>query len=182
MNISRKSIIRVFPLLAVFFLFGAASVSTASGQILNEILKRMDEHNKSLTSLRADVTMVKENAQLGGALDTNEGVVIYLPQRGKDALVRIDWKSPKESLAVVNGNYVIYRPALSQAYVGTTKSASGNAKVGGALSFMNMSRAELKANYERKVPWQRHGQRRRDLAFGDDAENANKLQVCRGLG
>ncbi len=151
MNIFRHSIIRsVFPLLAVFFLFGAANVSNASGQILNQILKTMDEHNTRLTSLRADVTMVKENAQLGGALDTNEGVVIYLPQRGKDALVRIDWKSPKESLAVVKKQYVIYRPSLNQAYVGSTDSAKGNAKVGGALSFMNMSRAQLKANYDVK--------------------------------
>ncbi len=143
-----KSLFRsILSVVAVCFFWGVASVSSASGQIVNEILKRMDEHNKGLTSLRANVTMVKENAQLGGALDTNEGTVVYLPQRGKDALVRVDWKSPKESLAVVKKQYVIYRPMLNQAYVGSTKSAQGNAKVGGALSFMNMSRAQLKANY-----------------------------------
>ena len=92
--------------------------------------------------------MVKINAQLGGASDTNEGKVAYVPRKGKDPAVRIDWVSPKESLAVFNKKYTIYRPLLEQAYVGTTDSAKGNAKAGSALAFMNMSRAELKANYE----------------------------------
>ncbi len=135
-------------MLLIGFVFIGAGVSNASSQsIINTILARMEEHNKALTSLKSDVTMVKENAQLGGALDTTNGTAIYLPIRGKDPLVRIDWVSPKESLAVVNKKYVIFRPLLEQAYTGTTDSAKGNAKAGSALAFMGMTRAQLKENY-----------------------------------
>lgn len=138
---------KLLPMFTIgFVIFGGAQAASAQG-IVNEILARMDAHNKTLTSLRANVTMVKENAQLGGALDTTEGTTIYLPQSGKNPLVRIDWVSPKESLAVIDKQYVIYRPALSQAYTGNTANARGNAKAGGALAFMNMSKAQLKQNY-----------------------------------
>ena len=45
---------------------------------------------------------------------------------------------------------MIFRPALSQAYTGNTESAKGNAKAGGALAFMSMSRTQLKQNYSIK--------------------------------
>ncbi|MGH9948845.1 MAG: LolA family protein [Pyrinomonadaceae bacterium] len=142
---------RILPTIVFGIVFFTAGSANAFGQgIINEILARMDAHNKALTSLRSNVTMVKENAQLGGALDTTEGNVLYLPVRGKDPLVRIDWISPKESLAVVSKQYVIYRPGLNQAYTGTTDSAKGNAKAGSALAFMSMSRTQLKANYDMK--------------------------------
>jgi len=149
MNLKKNSKLKsILPIFMIGFVVFAGSVSNSSAQgIINEILNRMDEHNKALTSLRSSVTMVKENAQLGGALETVEGTAIYLPVRGKDPLVRIDWKKPSETLAVVNKKYVIYRPGLSQAYTGSTDSAKGNAKAGGALAFMNMSRGQLKQNY-----------------------------------
>ena len=144
----RPTILKVAPIALIGFVIFAGAVSNASGQgIINEILARMDAHNKALTSLRANATMVKTNAQLGVS-DTSEGTMAYLPIKGKDPAVRIDWTSPtKESLAVSNKQYVIFRPALSQAYTGTTDSAKGNAKAGSALAFMNMSRAQLKASY-----------------------------------
>ncbi|PYS86559.1 MAG: hypothetical protein DMF62_15405 [Acidobacteria bacterium] len=149
---NKQLFIKMLPmfLIGIVIFVGSAATGSAQADIINQILTRMEEHNKALTSLKANVTMVKENAQLGGALDTTEGTAIYLPVRGKDALVRIDWVSPKESLAVVNKQYVIFRPALSQAYTGTTDSAKGNAKAGGALAFMSMSRAQLKQNYSIK--------------------------------
>ena len=134
--------------MSVALIFGAVSINEADAQgILNDILKRMDDQNKSISSLRADVTMAKVNAQLGDDAEITQGIAMYLPRKGKDALVRIDWKKPDETLAVVDKQYVIYRPRLSQAYTGSTDRAKGNAKAGGALAFMNMSRAQLKANY-----------------------------------
>lgn len=136
------------PVFAAVLFLNAFSATNANGQgILQEILKRMDAQNKSLTSLRAKVTMVKENAQLGDS-ETTIGTALYLPQKGNDALVRIDWTKPDESLAVVNKQYVIYRPRLKQAYTGSVEKVSGSGKSYGALAFMNMSRAQLKANYE----------------------------------
>ncbi len=132
--------------LTVFFSAFTVTETKAQG-ILNEILKRMDTNNKNLTSLRAEVTMVKFNAQLSDH-DTTVGTVIYRPRPGKDALVRIDWRKPDESLAVVDKQYVIYRPRLSKAITGNVDKASGNAKAGGALTFMSMSKGQLKQNYD----------------------------------
>jgi len=133
---------------ALLFVFiGGTAASEASGQVLNSILTRMDNHNKALRSLRADVTMVKENTQLR-VNDTTEGKVLYVPQRNSDPLVRIDWRSPDETFAVVKGTYIIYRPRLQQYITGSTKQAKGKGTAGGALAFMNMSRAELRKNYE----------------------------------
>lgn len=130
--------------MAVFF--GLAGTATADAQVLREILNRMDAHNKALTSLRANVTMVKFNSQLNER-DTSEGTTVYLPQKGKNALVRVDWVKPvKESLAVVGQEYVLYRPHLQQAIKGkvnTSKSKGTN----NALAFMNMSKQQLSANY-----------------------------------
>ncbi|MFL6467283.1 MAG: LolA family protein, partial [Pyrinomonadaceae bacterium] len=142
---------KLIPTLLIGFVIFAGGIINASGQnIINTILARMDEHNKALTSLRASVTMVKANSQLGVS-DTDEGTAAYLPIRGKDPAVRIDWTRPrKESLAVIDKQYIVYRPELGQAYKGTTDSAKGNAKAGSALAFMNMSRAQLKQNYSIK--------------------------------
>lgn len=140
----RKILRFILPVLAVVLFINSAA--SAQG-ILNEILKRMDAQNKSLTSLRANVTMVKENAQLGDS-ETTQGKVLYLPQRSGNPFVRIDWVKPDESLAVVNKQYVIYRPRLRQAYTGTTDGAKGSAKAGGALAFLSMSKEQLKASYD----------------------------------
>jgi outer membrane lipoprotein-sorting protein len=145
-----KNIFRFgFAAIALMFVFSffAATESKAQGNIPNEILKRMEAHRQSLTSLQASVTMAKFNAQLGET-DVTEGTALYLPAKGRDALVRIDWMKPvQETLAVVSGKYVIYRPNLKQAITGNSKEAKGNGKAGNALSFMNMSKSELNANY-----------------------------------
>ncbi len=130
----------------VFGIVGMAGVVSADAQI-DLILKRMDDHNKAMKSMKASVLMSKTNAQLGGDADISRGTAIYLPRPGRNALVRIDWTSPSESLAVVDKSYVIYRPRLSQAYTGNVDKAQGTAKTSSALAFMNMSRAQLRDNY-----------------------------------
>lgn len=133
---------------ALLFVFiGGAAASEASGQVLNSILTRMDNHNKALQSLKADVTMVKENTQLR-VKDTTEGKVTYVPRRNSDPYVRIDWRNPDETFLVIKGTYVIHRPRLKQYITGSTKQAKGKGTAGGALAFMNMSRAELRKNYQ----------------------------------
>jgi outer membrane lipoprotein-sorting protein len=137
-----------FALMLVFNMF-AVTETKAQGAI-NEILNRMDAHYRALTSLQATVKMDKYNAQLDEH-DLTEGTAKYLPLKGRDALVRIDWTKPvEESLAVVNKRYVLFRPRLGQAIVGKVEKAQGNAKSNSALAFMNMSKAQLKANYNVK--------------------------------
>lgn len=136
--------------LTLFFGLFAATQANAQGP-LNEILKRMDEHNKALSSLQSSVKMVKFNSQLGEN-DVYEGTAKYVPLKGRDALVRIDWTKPVvESLAVVNKEYILYRPRLGQAIVGKVDGAkSGSKGANNALAFINMSKAQLKANYNIK--------------------------------
>ena len=133
--------------LGLALLLSVVSVPNAQGQI-REVLKRMDDHNKALSSIRADVTMVKTNTQLGVS-DTNIGSTSYLPKTDKHAMtVRIDWTKPvQEQIWVSGDNYELYRPRLNQVIVGKTNSAKNNAAVGGALSFISMSREQLKANF-----------------------------------
>lgn len=145
-----KSFLRLsLTAIAIALFFNAFSVveTKAQANVLNEILKRMEINRNSMTSLRSNVTMVKYNSQLKES-DTTTGTSIYLPQKGRDAYVRIDWIKPvEEKLAVVNGEYVLYRPRLKQAIIGNAKNAKGNGKANSALAFMNMSKEQLKANY-----------------------------------
>ena len=143
-----KSFLRLsLTAIAVTLFFSAITVTETKAQQLNEILKRMEINRNTMQTLRSNVTMVKYNAQLKES-DTAQGTSIYLPLKGRDALVRIDWLKPvEEKLAVVNGKYTLYRPRLKQAIIGNAKNAKGNGKANGALAFMNMSKEQLKANY-----------------------------------
>ena len=142
-----------FTTLALVLFFNAFAVTETKAQQINEILKRMETHRQSLTSLRANVTMVKYDSVLKVS-DTTEGTSIYVALKGNtkdNTLVRIDWTKPaKETLSVVKDQYIIYRPRLNQYITGSTKDAQGSGKANGALSFMNMSKAQLKANYDIK--------------------------------
>lgn len=135
-----------FIAIAVMFLFNFAAVNKANAQI-NEILKRMDEHYKALTSLKANVMMDKYNAQLDEH-DISEGVVKYIPAKGRDATVRIDWTKPTEEILIVKDKkYIMYRPKLKQAMTGNATSAQKNTKGSGLLDFMSMSKEQLRENY-----------------------------------
>lgn len=135
-----------FALMFGFGVFSAAE-TRAQGNIPNEILKRMEAHRQSLTSLQANVMMDKFNSQIDEH-DVTEGTTMYLPAKGRDALVRIDWMRPlQETLSVVNKQYVLYQPRLKQAFVGKVDSKSKETKGTNALSFMSMSKEQLKANY-----------------------------------
>ncbi len=131
-------------------IFLGVSVTEAPAQnILGEILRRMDLYNKTLQSLQADVTMVKFNPQLNVS-DISQGSTSYLPKSGKRVMyVRIDWIKPvEEQISLIGDDYELYRPRLGQVIQGKSSKAKNSASVGGALGFMNMSKAQLNANYD----------------------------------
>ncbi len=137
-----------FTAITLALFFGAfAATQTKAQNILPEILKRMEVNRNSLTSLRSNVTMVKYNAQLKEP-DTTEGTSIYVPAKGRDALVRIDWTKPvQETLSVVNKKYVIYTPRRGQAITGNADQAKGSGRANNLFAFVSMSKDELKANF-----------------------------------
>jgi len=140
-----------FTITVVALLFSVFSAPETKAQaVLQIILNRIDTHNKSLQTLRSNVTMEKYNSQLKET-DVTEGTMMYLPMKKGDPLIRIDWAKPvAETLAVIKGDYIVYRPRLSQYLTGKTKDAKGSGKSSGALAFMNMSKTQLKANYSIK--------------------------------
>ncbi|MDQ3633435.1 MAG: outer membrane lipoprotein carrier protein LolA [Acidobacteriota bacterium] len=148
-----QKIIRLGLFSIVFtFIFSIFSVERANAQgPLTEVLNRMEAHQKSLSSLKANVKMSKIDATLGEE-DITVGTVVYLPQNGQNDYVRIDWTKPvEESLAVVKGSYVLYRPRLKQAICGETDKVKGSGTANNALAFMSMSKSQLKANYQVKM-------------------------------
>ena len=131
-------------------LISSASVSKANGQVLRDILQRMDTNNKLLKSMTAGVTMVKTNVQLGIS-ETNIGTTSYVSKNATPSHLmwaRIDWTKPEEHVAVVGDNYELWQPRLNQVIRGKSQGASSNATAGNALSFISMSREQLKANYD----------------------------------
>ena len=144
-----KSYFRLFiPAIVLMVLFSTLAVSESKAQnILPEILKRMDEHQKALTSLTSSITMDKYNSQIDEH-DIYEGAVNYLPAKGRDALVRLDWTSPQqETISIVNKQFISCRNRLKECIIGNVDSATKNKQGASGLGFMSMSKEELKANY-----------------------------------
>ncbi len=139
-----------FALILFFNAFAVIEIKAQVGGTLNKILQTMEAHRERLSSLKTNVKMVKYNPQLDES-ETTEGSATYLPAQGKDAYIRIDWTKPvAETLTVVNKQYQIYTPRLKQAIRGNASQAKGNGKANNLFAFMNMSKSELKSNYEIK--------------------------------
>ena len=122
------------------------NVNAQSAGLVSSLLNRMERNRRELKSLRAGISMEKYNAQLRDT-DRYQGVVLYVPLAGRNANVRIDWQRPqRETLAVSNGQYTLFRPRLNMAYVGNARSR--NNKANGAFEFLNMSRQQLEARFQ----------------------------------
>jgi outer membrane lipoprotein-sorting protein len=124
--------------------------TTTNGQgagLVSSVLNRLEKNRQSLKSLRAGISVSKVNSQLGYE-DKYQGVVIYLPGAGRQASVRIDWSSPrKETLAVKDNKYTIYRPNQRVAYTGSANGMKDKS-AGGLMEMMNMSRGQLEARFQ----------------------------------
>ena len=139
--------------LVVAFILSVFMVTptTTNGQgagLLSAVLNRMEKNRQSLKTLRANISVVKYNSQLGDE-DTYNGIVLYMPGAGRQASVRIDWSSPRrEVLAVSNNKYTIFRPALKVAYTGDSRKMGKENRAGGLMDMMNMSRQQLEARFQ----------------------------------
>lgn len=135
-----------FIISALVFVFPATTNGQGAG-LVSSVLSRLEKNRQSLKTLRAGISVVKYNSQLG-VEDKYNGVVIYMPTAGRQAAVRIDWSSPRrEVLAVNNNKYTIFRPALNVAYTGDSRRMGKENKANGLLEMMNMSRQQLEARF-----------------------------------
>lgn len=136
-----------FILSALVFVAPATTNGQGAG-LVSSVLNRMEKNRQSLKTLRAGISVVKYNSQIG-VEDKYNGIVIYMPGAGRNASVRIDWTSPRrESMVVNNNKYTIFRPNQNVAYTGTTNSMKGDNKAGSLLEMMSMSRGQLEARFQ----------------------------------
>ena len=125
------------------------SVVKAQGPgFVSSLFSRMEKNQKSLKTLRANISMKKYNSQLHDE-DKYEGIVLYIPGAAgsTSAFVRLEWTNPQhEILAVANGNYSLYRPRLGTVLEGKTGSIKSS-KDSDVLALMNMSTAQLRTKF-----------------------------------
>ena len=136
-------------MLASSFALVAKPAQAQGPGLVSSILNKMDRNRRTLSSLRAAMTMQKYNAQLRD-FEMSSGEVAYIAGQGTNQKVKVEWTRPaREMLSVLNGQYTLYRPRLNQALVGSTKSAKGNAKVSGVLGFgLNASGSQIKNQFD----------------------------------
>lgn len=138
-----------FAILAAFVAFSTPTqVNAQNAGLISSILNRMERNRRDLKSLRADISMVKYDARVRDE-DKYQGKVLYMPASGRNAYVRIDWQSPqRETLAVADGEYTLFRPRLNMAYQGKSNSFGKNTKASGLLDFLSMSGQQVKSRFE----------------------------------
>jgi len=137
----------VFTIIFSVFLFTSlAATETKAQDLVNKILKRMDDNYVALKTLQASVSYLKYESTLNDKTE-RQGKAYFISQDGRKGF-RIDWTRPEESLAVINNRYVLYQPKNRQAIVGSTESVEKNpSSAGNPLYFITMSKAQMKANY-----------------------------------
>ena len=135
----------VVMLLTAVMAVSTGSANAQSAGLVSSILNKMERNRRDLRSLRASISMEKFNSQLGDR-DKYEGVMAYMPAAGRKAYVRVEWQRPRrEILTVADGAYQLYNQRQNVVYEGNEKST--RAKAGSALSFLNMTGAQLKASF-----------------------------------
>jgi outer membrane lipoprotein-sorting protein len=139
----------VLGLILIVLSIPSGSVVRAQGPgFVSSLYSRMEKNQRSLKSLRANISMVKYNAQLRDE-DKYQGVVLYIPGAAgsSTAFVRLEWTQPQhEILAVANGIYGLYRPRLNTVLEGKTGSIKSQ-KDGDVLALMNMSATQLRTRF-----------------------------------
>ena len=122
------------------------SRTNAQAGLASSVLTRMQKNQQTLKTLSADISMEKYNSQLHDS-DQYYGTIKYIPVAGRSSFVRLEWTKPShEILAIANGAYILYRPRLNQAIVGTTNSIKSG-KDNDVLALLNMSASQLRARF-----------------------------------
>jgi outer membrane lipoprotein-sorting protein len=136
--------------LAVIITLVATAPMPASAQsagLVSSIINRMERNRRDLKSLRAGISMEKYDAQIKDT-DKRVGTLLYIPGAGTNQAVRVDWRSPQETLAVMDGQYTLLQKRIKVAYQGNANSAKAG-KVNSMLGFgLNVSQAQLKSSFD----------------------------------
>jgi outer membrane lipoprotein-sorting protein len=136
-----------FVLVSSFVFLSLPNTTIAQAGLISAALNKLEGNYKDLRSLRAAISMEKWDNTIKKA-DKVGGWVLYLPAKGKNANIRVDWTTPiQETLSVVDGQYLLCKHRIKTCYEGKTK--EGN-KQSSAMTFLNMSSSELKSSFDFK--------------------------------
>jgi len=123
------------------------AVHGQSPGLVSSVLSRLERNRQALKSLRASISMEKYNSNLRHS-DRYNGVILYEPSSGRDASIRIEWRSPQhEILAVSKGQYTLFRPRLNLAYKGKSNSIKVGQSSGNLLTLVYLSKQELERRF-----------------------------------
>ncbi|MBD0369410.1 MAG: outer membrane lipoprotein carrier protein LolA [Pyrinomonadaceae bacterium] len=133
-------------LLTIFAGSSPRTVNAQGAGVVSSILNRMERNRRDMRSLRAAINMEKWNNQLREA-ERSEGWLAYMPATGRNAYVRVEWQKPRrEILTVADGQYQLYNQRQNVVYEGRA-SGGKNTKASSVLSYLNMSAAQIRANF-----------------------------------
>jgi outer membrane lipoprotein-sorting protein len=121
--------------------------TNAQAGLVSSMITRMQANNRTLKTLRANISMQKYNSQLHDS-DNYKGMIFYIPGPGgsRASMLRLEWTSPQhETLTVANGSYALYRPRLGTVLEGKTGQIHGNNN--DVLAMLNMSASQLTARF-----------------------------------
>jgi outer membrane lipoprotein-sorting protein len=135
-----------FALLLATIVSPSGTAEAQNAGLVSSLLSRMERNQRSLKSLRANISMEKYNAQLHDK-DNYQGVIAYIPGSGRSAWVKLEWTSPQhEILAIANNGYQLYRPRLNTVIEGTTRSVRDK-KDNDVLRLMSMNAAQFRNEF-----------------------------------
>ncbi len=131
--------------LVVTSLVGLQRTNAQAG-LASSLLTKMQRNQQTLKTLSAEISMEKYNSQLRDS-DKYYGTIKYIPVAGRSAFVRLEWSKPQhEILTIMNGAYILYRPRLNQALIGTTTQVKSS-RDNDVLALLNMSASQLRARF-----------------------------------
>jgi outer membrane lipoprotein-sorting protein len=115
--------------------------------LVSTVINKLESNHRNLSSLRARISMEKYNSQVGES-DKYYGVILYVPGKGRNASIRLEWQSPvTDIMAVQNGSYVLYQRRKNQVYSGLVRSG-GKSKDASLLELMYLSGKQLMHDYD----------------------------------
>lgn len=148
-RLTRKRLMLICVNLIVFFALISPTYSqkivdnSQSRKVINTIIKRMVDSEKTVKSLTSNLTMIQYDHYLNIS-DTMTGTFVYLPKsKSHKVYARIDWSKPEEQISVIGDEFELYRPRLKQVIFGKIKKISAR----NPLELMNMSKDMLDKNY-----------------------------------
>jgi outer membrane lipoprotein-sorting protein len=136
-----------------------AAPAAAATQVMPQVLSKMEAAGRSLKTLQAGITQVKDDRTLG-IKEQSSGTFLYKAGAPGTERVLLQYTEPSvQTVSVIGEKVMMYRPDLKQVVMTTRKAGAGKNK---SLNFLGLGYGEAAAQLREKY----------DVTFlGDDKVN-----------